>query len=189
MGSTLVARRVLEEVKLVIVLRIEPFASFDDPGDDLRPVGVKVFLLYLFSHSLSDVFLGGRVVEDGRAVLSPTVEPLPVEGCRVVCTVEEFNELSISHGVWVEFNPHGLSVVRGTRTNFLVFRIVGVSSGVSDSSRKDPLVFGGGKVFQEYMLDSPEAPCCKCSDLVRGFCFGRHGIKCAVERLRAKDAF
>ena len=69
MSGTLIARRVLEEIKLVVVLRVEPFSSLNDFSGDLCPMGVEVFLLHLFSHLLSDVFLGGRVVEDSRAVL------------------------------------------------------------------------------------------------------------------------
>lgn len=69
MSGTLIARGVLEEVKLVIVLRIKPFSSLDNLGSDPRAVGVKVFLLHLLSHSLGDIFLNGRVVEDGRAIL------------------------------------------------------------------------------------------------------------------------
>jgi len=68
-GGTLITRRVLEEVKLVVVLRIEPFSGLDNLGSNLRPVGVEVFLLHLFSYPLGDIFLRGGVVEDGRAVL------------------------------------------------------------------------------------------------------------------------
>ena len=53
----------------MIVLRIEPFSSLRDLSGDLRPVGIEVFLLYLLGHFLGNVFLGGRVVEDGRAIL------------------------------------------------------------------------------------------------------------------------
>jgi len=67
-SGTLVARRVLEEVKLMVVLRIKPFASLNDLSGDLRAVGVEMFLLHLLGHPLGDVFLTGRVVEDGRAI-------------------------------------------------------------------------------------------------------------------------
>ena len=59
MSRTLVTRRVLEKVELVVVLRIVPLSSLDDLGGDLRPVGIEMFLLHLLSHPLGDVFLGG----------------------------------------------------------------------------------------------------------------------------------
>jgi hypothetical protein len=68
-SGTLIARRVLEEVKLMVVLRIKPFSSLDDLGSYIRAVGVEVFLLHLLSYPLGGVPLSGRVVEDGRAIL------------------------------------------------------------------------------------------------------------------------
>ena len=65
MGRTLVPCWVLEEIELVVVLRVEPFSGLDDLGGDLRPVRVEVFLLHLLSHPLGNVFLGRRIVEDG----------------------------------------------------------------------------------------------------------------------------
>ena len=67
-SGTLIARRVLEEIKLMAV-RVEPFSSPNKPGGDLRAVGVKVFLLHLLCNPLGDVFLSGRVVENCRAIL------------------------------------------------------------------------------------------------------------------------
>ena len=52
----------------MVVLRIKPFASLNDLSGDLRAVGVEMFLLHLLGHPLGDVFLTGRVVEDGRAI-------------------------------------------------------------------------------------------------------------------------
>ena len=69
MSGTLIARWVLEEVKLMVVLRVKPFSSLDNLGGDLRAVGVEVFLLHLLGHPLGDVFLSGRVVEDRRTIL------------------------------------------------------------------------------------------------------------------------
>ena len=68
-SGTLIARRVLEEVKLMVVLRVEPFSSLDNLGGDLCAVEVEVFLSHLPGHPLGDVFLSRRVVEDGRAIL------------------------------------------------------------------------------------------------------------------------
>lgn len=182
MSGTLIARRVLEEVKLVVVLRIEPFSALSDLCGDLRAVGVKVFLLYLLSHPLRNIFLGGGVIEDGRAILSSAIASLPVESRRIMCAVEKFDEFSIRHDAWVELDPQSLGVVRGTRANVSVVRVIGVPSGVSDGSLEDPLVLGRRIVLQEYVFDSPKASSCKCSDFGRDFSWGRHGIKCAVER-------
>jgi len=63
-SGTLIALRVLEEVKLMVVLCVEPFSSLDNLGSDLRAMGIEVFLLHLLCHPLGDVFLSGRVVED-----------------------------------------------------------------------------------------------------------------------------
>jgi len=68
-SGTLIARRVLEEVELMVVLRVEPFSSLDNLGGDFRAVGVKVFLLHLLCNPLGDVVLSGRVVENRRAIL------------------------------------------------------------------------------------------------------------------------
>jgi hypothetical protein len=68
-SGTLIARWILEEVKLVVVLRIEPYSGLGNLSGDFRPMGIKVFLLHLFCYPPSDFFLGGGVVEDGRAVL------------------------------------------------------------------------------------------------------------------------
>ena len=68
-SGTLIARRVVEEIKLMVVLRIEPFSGLSDLSGDLRPVGVEMFLLHFLGHPLGNVFLGGRIVEDGRAIL------------------------------------------------------------------------------------------------------------------------
>lgn len=56
----------------MVVLRIEPYSGLNDLSGDLRPVGVEMFLLYFLGHFLGNVFLGGRVVEDGRAILYKT---------------------------------------------------------------------------------------------------------------------
>ena len=68
MGGALITRRVVEEIQLMVVLCIEPFSGLSDLSGDLRPVGVEMFLLHLFGHPLGNVFLGGRVVEDGGAI-------------------------------------------------------------------------------------------------------------------------
>ena len=87
----------------------------------------------------------------------------------------------------------------------MVAWIIGVSSGVPDGGLEDPLVLRRRVVLQEYMLHSPEATARKrgdfgsdfsCtagekwdefpprtrSEIVGGLTWGRHGVKCAVER-------
>ena len=53
----------------MVVLGIDPSSGLNDLGGDLRAVGIKVFLLYLLGHPLCDIFLSGRVMEDGRPIL------------------------------------------------------------------------------------------------------------------------
>jgi len=166
----------------MIIFRVIPVPSLDDLSGNLRPMGVEVFPLHLFSHPLGDVSLRWRVVEDGRAVLSPTVVSLPIESRRVMCAVEEFNELSIGYYVRVKLDPQRFSVVRGTRTNSSVARIVDVSPGIPDSGLEDPLVLGRRVVLQEYMFDSPEASSCECGDFGSDLSWGRHRVWCAIER-------
>jgi len=72
-SGTLVTRRVVEEIKLMVVLRIEPFSSLGDLSGDLRPVGVEMFLLHFLGHPQRNVFLRGGIVEDGRAILCRTI--------------------------------------------------------------------------------------------------------------------
>jgi len=180
-SGTLVARRLLEEVKLMVVFRIKPFSSLNDLGGDLRAVRVEVFLLYLLSHPLSDVFLSRRVVEDGRAILCSAVVSLSVESRRIMCTVEEFNEFSIRHDIWVKLDPQSLGVVRGASTNLSIVRIVGVPSGISNGGLEDPLVLRRRIVLLEDVFDSPEATPCKGSDFRCDFSWGRHGVKSAIE--------
>jgi len=166
----------------MVVFRIEPFPGLNDLSGDFCPVGVEVFLLYLLGHPLGDVLLGWRVVEDGGAILGPAIFSLSIESGRVMCAIEEFNELSVGHDVWVELDPQGLSMVRGTGTNFSVFGIVGVSSGIPDGGLEDPLVLGRRVVLQEYMFNSPETAPCKSRDFGSNFGWGRHGIERAIER-------
>jgi len=148
----------------MVVLRVEPFSSLNDLGGDLRAMGVEVFLLHLLSHPLGDIFLSGRVVEDGRAILSSAVTPLPVESRRIMCAVEEFNEFSIRHDIWVKLNPQSLGVVRRTIANLSIVRIIDVASGVPYGGLEDALVLGRRIVLQEYVFDSPEASPCKRGD-------------------------
>jgi hypothetical protein len=68
MGRTLVAVRILEQVKLVIVLCIPPLRGLLYLGDDLFALGGKVFRLDLLCHALRDGLLFWGIREDRRAV-------------------------------------------------------------------------------------------------------------------------
>jgi len=65
----LVTRWVLEEVKLMVFLGVDPLSSFNELSNNLCPVRVEVFLLHFLGHPLGDIFLVGGVVKDGRAIL------------------------------------------------------------------------------------------------------------------------
>lgn len=68
MGGALVSCRILEEVELVVVLRIPPLARSRNLSGDLLANGCKVLLLDLFCHASGNLLLFFRVVEDGRPV-------------------------------------------------------------------------------------------------------------------------
>lgn len=68
-GVTVITRRVLEEIELVVFPCVGPRPSFRYLSNDLPPVRVEVFLLYFLGYPLGNIFLSGRVVKDGRAVL------------------------------------------------------------------------------------------------------------------------
>lgn len=55
----MITRRVLEEIKLVVLFRVDPFSSFGDLGNNLCPVRVEMFLLHLVGYLLGGIFLGG----------------------------------------------------------------------------------------------------------------------------------
>ena len=74
------------------------------------------------------------------------------------------NEFSIGHYLWVELDPQSLCMVRGTRANFSIIRIIGVSSGIPYGGLEDPLALGRRIVLQEYVFNPPEASSCKRGD-------------------------
>jgi len=136
----MITPRVLDEILLVVFCRIAPFSSLEYLGNYLLLVGVEVVLLHLIGHIFGDIFLRRRVAEDSRAVFRPTVVPLPVESCRIMRSVKEFNEFSIRYDVWVEHYPHSLSVARGARGTFRVARVVGLPSDKSNTGLKDTFI-------------------------------------------------
>jgi len=65
----LIARGVLEKIKLVIVFGIPPWACRDKLGDNLLADMVEVLCLNFFRDAFRSGLLLWRVVEDCRAVL------------------------------------------------------------------------------------------------------------------------
>lgn len=188
-SGTLIARWVLEEVKLMVLLGVDPLSSFNDLSNNLCPVRVEVFLLHFLGHPLCNIFLGGGVVKDGRTILSSTVVTLFVNGCWIMCAVKEFNEFSIRHNPRVEFNPQSFGVACSSRTDGVVGRVVRLSPGIPNGGLENSLILRRRVVFLEYVFDSPKASPRERSDFVIGFDGSGHGVWCAVDRLQAKEAF
>ena len=68
-SRTLVSLRILEEVELVIVLRIIPLSGLENLRDNLPSLGRKMLGLNLLRHTLCDACLLGTVSKDGRPIL------------------------------------------------------------------------------------------------------------------------
>lgn len=64
----LVTTWVLEQVLLVIILRVVPLLRLLDTGNDLLANRIKVLLLNLFRHAFGDGFLFRSVEEDSGAI-------------------------------------------------------------------------------------------------------------------------
>ena len=90
MRRTLISIRVLEQVKLMILLGIIPFTSIHDLSDDLLPGTIEMLLLHLCRDRDRFLFLGGGVGEDGRAVLRACVCTLTIDCGWVMSAIEEF---------------------------------------------------------------------------------------------------
>jgi hypothetical protein len=68
MRRALVPTRVLEQIQLVIILRIVPLRRLQNLGDDLLAFGREVLRLDLLGHALGDLELLWGVCEDRGAV-------------------------------------------------------------------------------------------------------------------------
>lgn len=64
----LVPTWILEQVLLVIILRIVPLLCLLDAGNDLLAHRVKVLLLDLLRHTFCDTFLFRSIEEDSGAI-------------------------------------------------------------------------------------------------------------------------
>lgn len=91
-AGALVARGVLVQVLLVVVLGVPPAAGGQDLGDD---AALPPLLADGGRDLAGDALLLGRVREDARPVLRPHVRPLAVGRRRVVHPVEELEELLV----------------------------------------------------------------------------------------------
>ncbi len=68
MCGALIARRILLQVKLMILLRIPPWSCLRNLGNDLLALGRELLRLYLLCYSPGDVRLFRRVGKDGRPI-------------------------------------------------------------------------------------------------------------------------
>lgn len=87
-SGTLVPKRILVQVQLVILLSIPPLASLEDFRRHLATVPL---LIDLGGNILCNLLLLRVVIENGTAVLSARIVTLAVAGSRVVRAVEELD--------------------------------------------------------------------------------------------------
>src|SRR5947209_6960275 len=90
-GAAVGLEGVLLEVVLVVALGRVELRERRDLGDDGRVPDAR--RRQFCDDLLGGLALRGRVVEDGRAVLTPYVRALAVEGRRVVDGEEDFEQL------------------------------------------------------------------------------------------------
>ena len=93
LSRTLIARRVLIQIQLVVLLSIPPLSRLQDLCRDRLLIP---FLADLVRDLMRDLVLLLTVREDSAAVLGAHVRALTVLGCGVVHAVEEFEELAVA---------------------------------------------------------------------------------------------
>lgn len=194
MRRALIPIRVIEQVELMILLRIVPLPRLHDLRHDrLRPTKRVCLLvighmrsLHLALDFLCYPCLLGRVREDRRAVLRTRVGPLLIQNTRVVRAEEELcrrrrsaprtprrsrrgekltDKLLVAHNARIELDPKRLRVPGVGAAHLAVRGVVDLPAGVPDGGLEDALVLGGRVVLQENVLDAPEAACCERRDL------------------------
>lgn len=119
--GALVSARVLVQVLLVILLGVVPDTDLGNLGDNV--LALVVLLLNLSSDTLGDLLLLGRVVEDGRAVLSANIGSLAVGGGGVMHAVEELDKVGVVDlvvGGVVDLD--GLGVVCGSGADLVMVK-------------------------------------------------------------------
>lgn len=67
-SGTLISRRVLEKIKLMIIFGIPPLRCRIDLGNDLLSLGSEVFCLNFGGHSPGSGFLLWRMEKDRRTI-------------------------------------------------------------------------------------------------------------------------
>lgn len=104
---TFISRRILIQIKLVVLLRIPPLPS----RDDLSRKRLMIPLLgHLIRNNFGDLLLLLAVREDRAAVLGANIGTLHVLGRGVVHAEEEFQERSVADDRGVEGYLDGFGV-------------------------------------------------------------------------------
>lgn len=122
MCRAVVAIRVVDQILLVIVISREEVLLLPDLelSDDLATLRIKVLLLNLFRHLFGDIELVLIVRKDSRTVLCASIVTLLVQLRRVVCTVEELDQLGVRHLGRIVLDLCCFSVTSPTGADFLV---------------------------------------------------------------------
>ena len=105
-SRALVTTRILEQVQLVIILRIPPRSRFHNLSHNPLPDGREMLVLYLLCNTLRNGLLFRGVIENTRSIFcarcsviiqssqrrkltSPPIRPLSVQGRRVMGAIEK----------------------------------------------------------------------------------------------------
>jgi len=119
----LVPSGVLEQILLVIVLRVIPGPRFFYGRDNLLPFGSKMFLLHLLRYTTGNRLLLWRVEEDRRTVLGAVICALGVERRWVMGAIEILNKLIICDLAGIKFDAQCLGMVCVSRTDLMIGRL------------------------------------------------------------------
>ena len=189
----LVAARVLEEVLLVVVLRV-PEARGGVPVGCGRNVGLDRAESPFGEHLLVGRSQSRRVVQlalsgrpDRRAVLVADVVALAAHLRGIVDLKEEPNQVSSAGERGIEDDAHGLRVTRRVRTHLLVRRVGRMPAHVARRRGDD-----AGRIPQG-LLDAPETPSGQVDDLLACPGLGPHvrtkdRVRCGMNiRLRERE--
>lgn len=87
-GGTLISKRILVQIQLVILLSIPPLASLENFRRHLAAIPL---LIDFGGDVFCNLLLLGVVIENGTAILGAGVVALTVAGSRVVRAVEELD--------------------------------------------------------------------------------------------------
>jgi len=167
MGGTLISARILEQIQLVIFLRVPPLGDRGNLRDDLLAFRSEILRLDFCCHLPGNRFLLWGMKENPGSILGARISALLIQRGGVVSAIEEFNKIGITDHTGIKLNPQSLRMISCSSTHALVCGVCHewVSTSVSNRSLEDSFVLGGWKVFEKDVFDAPEAAVRECRNL------------------------